>query len=121
MDTYTFGQRVADSIAAFGGSWTFIGIFTTTLFGWIFLNTWGKSKFDRYPFILLNLILSCLAAIQAPIIMMSQNRMATIDRAREARADNAIFDNVEKLDEILTIVKDIDEARRATDTSTPER
>jgi len=80
----TFGQKVADHIAVFGGSWTFIIIFFSFLFLWIITNIWflTKGPFDPYPFILLNLILSCLAAIQAPIIMMSQNRQEQKDRIR---------------------------------------
>src|SRR6476646_9676715 len=80
----TFGQRLADRIAMFGGSWTFIMIFLGTLVGWIVLNTvvLGRSgkAFDVYPYIVLNLILSMLAAVQAPVIMMSQNRYAAKDR-----------------------------------------
>ncbi|MGL5561053.1 MAG: DUF1003 domain-containing protein [Tannerellaceae bacterium] len=80
----TFGQRAADRIAEFGGSWAFIISFFTVLMVWIAINVWflGKKAFDPYPFILLNLILSCLAAIQAPIIMMSQNRVEEKDRLR---------------------------------------
>ena len=80
----TLGQRVADKVAFFGGSWTFIIIFFTFLLIWMFLNFWmlHNKGFDPYPFILLNLILSCLAAIQAPIIMMSQNRQEDKDRDR---------------------------------------
>ena len=80
----TLGQRVADKVASFGGSWTFIIIFFTFLLIWMFLNFWmlHNKGFDPYPFILLNLILSCLAAIQAPIIMMSQNRQEDKDRER---------------------------------------
>ena len=72
----TFGERLSDHIASFGGSWRFIILFGAVLFGWIILNAIFllNRGFDPYPFILLNLILSCLAAIQAPIIMMSQNR-----------------------------------------------
>ncbi|MET1140051.1 DUF1003 domain-containing protein [Enterococcus hirae] len=78
----TFGQKSADEIAKFGGSWPFIFLFVVILGSWILLNTlhFLGLSFDRYPFILLNLVLSCLAAIQAPIIMMSQNRQATRDR-----------------------------------------
>lgn len=80
----TFGQRLADRVAAFGGSWTFIIIFGSVMFGWIVLNSILLAKrgssFDPYPYILLNLVLSMLAAIQAPIIMMSQNRQAAKDR-----------------------------------------
>ena len=77
----TLGQRLADSVAAFGGSWTFIGVFFSAMSLWIILNLEVSKPFDPYPFILLNLILSCLAAMQAPIIMMSQNRQAARDRA----------------------------------------
>lgn len=82
--TYTVGQRVADKVATFGGSWTFIISFLVFLLGWIALNVfWLANKgFDPYPFILLNLILSCLAALQAPVIMMSQNRQEEKDRER---------------------------------------
>lgn len=80
----SFGERVADSIAEFGGSWTFIICFFTFILGWMLCNIFllSKDPFDVYPFILLNLILSCLAAIQAPIIMMSQNRQSVKDRQR---------------------------------------
>jgi uncharacterized membrane protein len=83
-ETFTFGQRVADKIAEFGGSWNFIIIFFTFILLWILINIWVllKRPFDPYPFILLNLILSCLASIQAPIIMMSQNRQEQKDRQR---------------------------------------
>lgn len=80
----SLGERLADIIAGFGGSWTFIILFFLFLFGWMCLNFfWFANRgFDPYPFILLNLILSCLAAIQAPIIMMSQNRQEQKDRVR---------------------------------------
>lgn len=80
----TYAQRAADNIAEFGGSWKFIISFFFVLIVWISMNAWflGKTPFDPYPFILLNLILSCLAAIQAPIIMMSQNRLEQKDRLR---------------------------------------
>lgn len=80
----TFGQRVADHVATFGGSWTFIISFSVFLAIWILINIfWLTNKgFDPYPFILLNLILSCLAAMQAPVIMMSQNRQEEKDRER---------------------------------------
>ena len=80
----TFGERLSDRIASFGGSWTFIMIFGVVLFVWIVINTivLATRAFDPYPFILMNLILSCLAALQAPIIMMSQNRAEARDRAR---------------------------------------
>ena len=80
----SFGQRIADQIAFFGGSWTFIIFFFLFILLWISLNIFilATRSFDPYPFILLNLILSCLAAIQAPIIMMSQNRKEEKDRQR---------------------------------------
>ncbi|MBI1221345.1 MAG: DUF1003 domain-containing protein [Bacteroidetes bacterium] len=80
----TYGAKLADKIATFGGSWTFITFFFSFLLIWMFINIWTlqAKAFDPYPFILLNLILSCLAAIQAPIIMMSQNRQEEKDRIR---------------------------------------
>lgn len=80
----TLGERVADQIAMFGGSWTFIIFFFSFIFGWMFTNIYllVNKPFDPFPFILLNLILSCLAAIQAPVIMMSQNRQEAKDRKR---------------------------------------
>ena len=84
----TFGQRLADRIAVFGGSWTFILLFLATLAAWIVLNTVvlrrAATPFDAYPYIFLNLILSMLAALQAPVIMMSQNRHAAKDRLAAA-------------------------------------
>jgi uncharacterized membrane protein len=83
-ETLTFGQRMADNIAEFGGSWTFIICFFAFILGWMGLNVYILSShaFDKYPFMALNLILSCIAAIQAPIIMMSQNRQGEKDRQR---------------------------------------
>lgn len=80
----TFGERLSDSLADFAGSWTFIIIFVSLLMSWILMNTinWDIKHFDPYPFILLNLFLSCIAALQAPIIMMSQNRQEKKDRIR---------------------------------------
>jgi len=80
----TLGQKLADRIAMFGGSWTFIIFFFSFIAIWMGINAWmlAAKPFDHYPFILLNLILSCLAAIQAPIIMMSQNRKEQKDRQR---------------------------------------
>jgi len=79
----TFGQRIADKIADFGGSWTFIISFLALLFSWIGINLYLLTRpFDPYPFILLNLILSSIAALQAPVIMMSQNRQEQKDRLR---------------------------------------
>jgi len=78
------GQSISDKVAAFGGSWRFIILFGVILFVWILFNTLmlSKEQFDPYPFILMNLILSCIAALQAPIIMMSQNRKEEKDRKR---------------------------------------
>jgi uncharacterized membrane protein len=83
----TFGQRIADKVASFGGSWTFIISFGLFLLLWISLNVfWLSDKgFDPYPFILLNLILSSIAALQAPVIMMSQNRQEEKDRERSRK------------------------------------
>lgn len=80
----TFGLRAADAVARFGGSWTFVGLFAAVMLGWVGLNavlllSRGQT-FDSYPYILLNLFLSMLAAIQAPVILMSQNRQAQKDR-----------------------------------------
>ncbi len=84
LDKLTVGQRVADNVASFGGSWTFIISFGIFLFLWIVMNTvvLTTNAYDKYPFILLNLILSCIAALQAPVIMMSQNRQEEKDRER---------------------------------------
>ncbi|MBI4773783.1 MAG: DUF1003 domain-containing protein [Deltaproteobacteria bacterium] len=78
------GEKMADKLASFGGSWTFLAIFGMLLLAWIALNTFVllTKPFDPYPFILLNLVLSCVAAIQAPVIMMSQNRVEAKDRLR---------------------------------------
>ena len=82
-EKYTLGQRAADSIAKFAGSWAFIFAFTGVLVVWMIVNTiLAAGAFDPYPFILLNLVLSCVAAIQAPLIMMSQNRQEEKDRRR---------------------------------------
>jgi len=82
--TLSFGNRIADRVAAFGGSWRFIIIFGIVILVWITINSIALifKPYDPYPFILLNLILSCLAAVQAPIIMMSQNRQEAKDRLR---------------------------------------
>ena len=106
----TFGERLSDHIASFGGSWRFISLFGAVLFGWIILNAilLLNRGFDPYPFILLNLILSCLAAIQAPIIMMSQNRTEARDRLRaendykvNLKAELEIRHLHEKIDHLL--------------------
>lgn len=84
-DADTPGQRAADAVARFGGSWTFIGLFMVVLMCWVALNSFilagsGNKAFDPYPYILLNLFLSMLASLQAPVILMSQNRQAEKDR-----------------------------------------
>ncbi len=103
----TFGQRIADKVATFGGSWTFIISFGVFIFIWISMNVfWLVNKgFDPYPFILLNLILSCLAALQAPVIMMSQNRQEEKDRER-SKMDYMI--NLKSEVEIRTLHEKID-------------
>jgi uncharacterized membrane protein len=107
----TFGERLSDHLASFGGSWTFIIIFFVVLIGWMAFNvvTLAREHFDPYPFILLNLVLSCLAAIQAPIIMMSQKRQEAKDRLRSEndfrvnlKAELEIRNLHEKIDHILT-------------------
>lgn len=103
----TFGQAMADKMARYGGSWAFIGVFTLILFSWILNNTiiLINRAFDPYPFILLNLVLSCLAAIQAPVIMMSQNRQETKDRLR---AQNDYLVNLKAELEIRILNQKID-------------
>lgn len=83
-DILTRGQRISDKVARFGGSWMFIIWFFFILIGWIIFNTVAPNRddFDPYPFILMNLVLSCIAALQAPVIMMSQNRQEEKDRQR---------------------------------------
>ena len=108
----TFGQRLADNVAAFGGSWTFISLFAIVLVVWILLNSFillrYSASFDPYPYILLNLFLSMLAAIQAPIILMSQNRQAYKDRM-SAEHDYEV--NLKAELEIMTLHEKIDELR----------
>lgn len=109
-DTLTFGQRVADRVAAFGGSWTFIFLFLGLMLVWMIWNVVvaGTQRFDPFPFILLNLALSCLAALQAPVIMMSQNRAADKDRAN-AQADYEI--NLKAEMEVMALHTKIDQLR----------
>jgi uncharacterized membrane protein len=106
----TFGERLADHIASFGGSWAFISLFGGFILVWVLINTiiLIARPFDPYPYILLNLILSCLAAIQAPVIMMSQNRQEARDRLRSEndyrvnlKAELEIRHLHEKLDHLL--------------------
>ena len=108
-EKYTLGQRAADVIAKFAGSWAFIFSFTGVLVLWMIVNTLLAAKaFDPYPFILLNLVLSCVAAIQAPLIMMSQNRQEAKDRERaesdyhvNLKSELIVGDLHMKLDSIL--------------------
>jgi uncharacterized membrane protein len=120
----TFGERLSDRVAAVGGSWGFIIVFAVVLFGWMLLNSrvlshWGLA-FDPYPFIFLNLVLSTVAAVQAPVIMMSQNRQAGKDRLAASldyevnlRAELEILRIHEKLD--LAITERLDRIIRALD------
>ena len=106
------GERVADRIAAFGGSWTFILLFLLVLVAWVVLNSLVLARrgraFDPYPYILLNLFLSMIAALQAPVIMMSQNRMAARDRL-EATHDYEV--NLMAEVEIRTLHDKLDQLR----------
>lgn len=109
--TWSLGERLADKIASFGGSWTFIILFGLFIFAWIMMNAFVLfwRPIDAYPFILLNLMLSCLAALQAPIIMMSQNRQEAKDRLRaqhdyqiNLKAELEIRHLHEKVDHLLS-------------------
>lgn len=109
----SLGQKIADKIASFGGSWIFIISFVLFLLLWIFVNIFHPSSIDPYPFILLNLLLSCIAAIQAPIIMMSQNRQEKKDRLRNEhdykvnlKTEIIIQDLHTKLDTILLLLEE---------------
>lgn len=105
----TFGQKAADAVARFAGSWAFIFSFIAMMIVWMIINIILASQaFDAYPFILLNLVLSCIAAIQAPLIMMSQNRQEEKDRRRaendfvvNLKSEIVIDDLHRKLDEVL--------------------
>jgi uncharacterized membrane protein len=104
----TLGERVADRVASFGGSWRFIGLFALIIVLWLIANSMARAPYDPYPFILLNLVLSCLAALQAPIIMMSQNRQAARDRL-EAQHDYQV--NLIAEEQVLEIHRKLDEMR----------
>jgi uncharacterized membrane protein len=118
----TLGERVADSVARFGGSWTFIILFGVTLVVYSGLNVaLGGNAWDPYPFILLNLFLSMLAAVQAPVIMMSQNRQDMKDRLRSEldydvnrRAETEIQDLAHKLNLLTDKIEDVDDLLRET-------
>lgn len=101
------GQKISDKVARFGGSWTFITLFFGILLVWIIFNTVAiqSSRFDPYPFILMNLVLSCIAAFQAPIIMMSQNRQEEKDRKR---SENDYLINLKAELEIRTLHQKMD-------------
>ncbi len=113
----TLGQKAADWLTKWAGSWAFISLFFIFIAVWIGINIyWLISPVDPYPFILLNLLLSCLAAIQAPVILMSQNRQSERDRHREERdyyidkkAEREIADVQKDLDEIKVLIKHIHE------------
>ncbi len=107
MESRTMGEVVADRVASFGGSWNFIFIFAGVLFGWILINSIAlfSKPFDPYPYILMNLILSCLAAVQAPIIMMSQNRQEKKDRLQ---SENDYKVNLKSEIEIKTLHEKMD-------------
>ena len=103
-----FGDRIADRVAAFGGSWPFILLAVAAIGVWLSVNLVSRRAFDPFPFILLNLVLSCLAALQAPIIMMSQNRQSAYDRI-DAKHDYEV--NVKAEIEILALHSKLDEMR----------
>ena len=117
----TFGERIADMVAGFGGSWTFIIMFLVVLIGYSATNVFLHNRaWDPYPFILLNLFLSMLAAIQAPVIMMSQNRQDTRDRLRgeldydvNRRAESEIQGLANKLNHVGDKINDLEELLRA--------
>ena len=112
--TAPLGQRAADKVASFGGSWTFVGLFAGLMLGWIGLNTTllvlHGSTFDPYPYILLNLFLSMLAAVQAPVILMSQNRQSEKDRISAAH-DYEV--NLKAELEIMLLHEKVDTLRQA--------
>jgi uncharacterized membrane protein len=123
----SFGERIADRVAGFGGSWTFIILFAVVLVVYSAINVFLKTQaWDPYPFILLNLFLSMLAAIQAPVIMMSQNRQDTKDRLRSEldfevnrRAESEIQALSHKLNLLTDKVGDVEELLRETHTKPP--
>lgn len=111
-ETRGYGDRVADWIAKFGGSWNFILGFLGFLIAWTFANVWflGQDRFDPYPFVFLNLVLSMVAAFQAPVIMMSQNRQADRDRL-DAAHDYEV--NLKAEIEIMALHEKLDELRHS--------
>jgi len=103
------GDRWADNVAKFGGSWTFIIFFKMMLITWIILNSWImlRQPFDPYPYIFLNLVLSCIAALQAPIIMMSQNRQEAKDRIRAEKDYHINLKAEREIQELKVLLKEI--------------
>lgn len=130
-EKYTVGQRAADAIAKFAGSWAFIFSFTGILILWMVINAvLAANAFDPYPFILLNLVLSCVAAIQAPLIMMSQNRQEEKDRRRaendykvNLKTEIMIEDLYDKVNAILAKQSQLEKrlAEKDTDPDKPKR
>jgi len=104
----TVGQRLADRVASFGGSWSFIGLALLAITAWMVVNALIRKPFDPFPYILLNLVLSCVAALQAPVIMMSQNRQASHDRL-DAQHDYEV--NMKAELEIVALHTKLDELR----------
>lgn len=130
-EKYSVGQRAADAIAKFAGSWAFIFSFTGILILWMVINAvLAANAFDPYPFILLNLVLSCVAAIQAPLIMMSQNRQEEKDRRRaendykvNLKTEIMIEDLYDKVNAILAKQSQLEKrlAEKDTDPDNPKR
>ena len=128
-EKYTLGQRAADAIAKFAGSWAFIFSFTGGLVLWMVINAVLATRaFDPYPFILLNLVLSCIAAIQAPLIMMSQNRQEEKDRRRaendykvNLKTEIMIEDLHDKVNAILARQLELEKQLRTTDKKAAEK
>ena len=128
-EKYTLGQRTADTIAKFAGSWAFIFSFTGVLVLWMVVNVILAAKaFDPYPFILLNLVLSCVAAIQAPLIMMSQNRQEEKDRQRaendykvNLKTEIMIEDLYDKVNAILAKQSALEKQLRAESKKSEEK
>jgi uncharacterized membrane protein len=104
----SFGDRVADRVTAFGGSWTFISLTLVAIAAWMFVNATKGKAFDPYPYILLNLVLACMTVLQAPLIMMSQNRQAARDRL-DAQHDYEVNTKAEL--EIAAVQAKLDEIR----------
>lgn len=125
----TLGQRASDAVARFAGSWAFIFSFIAVMVVWMILNiVMAEHAFDAYPFILLNLVLSCIAAVQAPLIMMSQNRQEAKDRARaendyriNLKSELIIDDLHKKLDLVLENQKKLEHKLEQLEQQTSQR